>query len=96
MMTAGGHPQKKNFFPCSFSAFFASNRETILTMKEKEKAFSNIVKRCKNTIFTVCYLFSKDQEEANDLFQTHSEAGAGGFGGRQSEHRINQHDFCSN
>ena len=38
-------------------------------MKEKEKAFSNIVKRCKNTIFTVCYLFSKDQEEANDLFQ---------------------------
>ena len=38
-------------------------------MREKEKAFSAIVKRYKNTIFTVCYLFSKDQEEANDLFQ---------------------------
>ena len=38
-------------------------------MREKEKDFSAIVKRYKNTIFTVCYLFSKDQEEANDLFQ---------------------------
>ena len=38
-------------------------------MREKEKAFSDIVKRYKNTVFTVCYLFSKDQEEANDLFQ---------------------------
>ena len=38
-------------------------------MKEKEKASSDLVKRHKNTIFTVCYLFSKDQEEANDLFQ---------------------------
>ena len=38
-------------------------------MREKEKAFSVIVKSYKNTVFTVCYLFSKDQEEANDLFQ---------------------------
>ena len=38
-------------------------------MREKERAFSDIVKRYKNTVFTVCYLFSKDQEEANDLFQ---------------------------
>ena len=38
-------------------------------MREKEKAFSDIIKRYKNTVFTVCYLFSKDQEEANDLFQ---------------------------
>ena len=38
-------------------------------MREKEKAFSDIFKRYKNTVFTVCYLFSKDQEEANDLFQ---------------------------
>ena len=38
-------------------------------MREKEKAFSDIVKRYKNTVFTVCYHFSKDQEEANDLFQ---------------------------
>ena len=39
------------------------------TMNEKEKAYSDLVQRHKNTIFTVCYLFSKDQEEANDLFQ---------------------------
>ena len=38
-------------------------------MKEKENEFTDIVKRYKNTIFTVCYLFSKDQDEVNDLFQ---------------------------
>ena len=38
-------------------------------MREKEKDFSDIVQRYKNTIFTVCYLFSRDQDEANDLFQ---------------------------
>ena len=38
-------------------------------MKEKETEFSDLVKRYKNTIFTVCYLFSKDQDEVNDLFQ---------------------------
>ena len=38
-------------------------------MKEKETEFSGLVKRYKNTIYTVCYLFSKDQDEVNDLFQ---------------------------
>ena len=38
-------------------------------MREKERAFSDIVKRYKNTVFTVCYLFSKDNDEVNDLFQ---------------------------
>ena len=38
-------------------------------MREKEKAFSDVVKKYKNTVFTVCYLFSKDQDEVNDLFQ---------------------------
>ena len=38
-------------------------------MKEKEKAFSDIIHKFKNTVFTVCYLFSNDQEEINDLFQ---------------------------
>ena len=38
-------------------------------MKEKENDFTNIVKRYKNTIYTVCYLFSKDNDEVNDLFQ---------------------------
>ena len=38
-------------------------------MREKEKAFSDVIKKYKNTVFTVCYLFSKDQDEVNDLFQ---------------------------
>ena len=38
-------------------------------MKKEETEFANIVKAHKNTIFTVCYLFSKDQDEVNDLFQ---------------------------
>ena len=38
-------------------------------MKEKENEFTDIVKRYKNTIYTVCYLFSKDNDEVNDLFQ---------------------------
>lgn len=38
-------------------------------MKEKEIEFNRIVRVNKATIFTVCYLFSKDQDEVNDLFQ---------------------------
>ena len=38
-------------------------------MKEKELEFNRIVKANKAAIFTVCYLFSKDQNEVNDLFQ---------------------------
>ena len=38
-------------------------------MKEKELEFKRIVKANKATIFTVCYLFSKEQDEVNDLFQ---------------------------
>ena len=38
-------------------------------MKEKKNEFANIVKRYKSTIYTVCYLFSKDNDEVNDLFQ---------------------------
>ena len=38
-------------------------------MTEKENEFNRIVKTNKATIFTVCYLFSKEQDEVNDLFQ---------------------------
>lgn len=31
--------------------------------------FAQIVKEHKNTIYTVCFMFSKDSEEVNDLFQ---------------------------
>ena len=35
----------------------------------KEKEFERIVKEHKNTIYTVCFMFSKDADEVNDLFQ---------------------------
>lgn len=34
-----------------------------------ETAFTQIVKENKSTIYTICYMFSKDTEEVNDLFQ---------------------------
>ena len=38
-------------------------------MDDDQKQFSVMVRQNKNTIFTVCYMFSKDKEEVNDLFQ---------------------------
>ena len=38
-------------------------------MKTTEKDFSRIVKQHKSIIYTVCYMFSKDADEVNDLFQ---------------------------
>lgn len=34
-----------------------------------EREFEKLVKEHKNTIYTVCFMFSKDSEEVNDLFQ---------------------------
>lgn len=34
-----------------------------------ETEFAQLVKENKSTIYTVCYMFSKDQDEVNDLFQ---------------------------
>lgn len=34
-----------------------------------EQQFSQIVRENKSTIYTVCYMFSKDADEVNDLFQ---------------------------
>lgn len=36
---------------------------------EKERQFEELVKQYKRTIYTVCYMFSSDNEEINDLFQ---------------------------
>ncbi|MCQ2280643.1 MAG: sigma-70 family RNA polymerase sigma factor [Bacteroidales bacterium] len=38
-------------------------------MENKEKEFETIVRENKSTIYTVCYMFSKDNDEVNDLFQ---------------------------
>lgn len=38
-------------------------------MTNKEKLFAQMIGEQKSTIYTVCYMFSKDQAEVNDLFQ---------------------------
>ena len=39
------------------------------TMTTLETKFAKTVAEYKSTIFTVCYMFSKDDDEVNDLFQ---------------------------
>ena len=38
-------------------------------MNQQETDFSRLVNEQKSTIYTVCYMFSNDQDEVNDLFQ---------------------------
>ena len=38
-------------------------------MKTLETAFTQMVREHKSTIYTVCFMFSKDSDEVNDLFQ---------------------------
>lgn len=38
-------------------------------MNVSEQQFAQTVKEHKSTIYTVCYMFSKDADEVNDLFQ---------------------------
>ena len=38
-------------------------------MEPNEKEFARVVREQKSTIYTVCYMFSKDNDEVNDLFQ---------------------------
>lgn len=36
---------------------------------DKERQFTQFVNETKGTIYTVCYMFSKDEDDVNDLFQ---------------------------
>ena len=38
-------------------------------MENKEQVFTRMVREHKSTIYTVCYMFSKDTDEIDDLFQ---------------------------
>lgn len=38
-------------------------------MEQSEQLFTQMVKQHKGTIYTVCYVFSKDADEVSDLFQ---------------------------
>ena len=56
-------------------------------MKTLELEFTQLVQEYKSTIYTVCYMFSDDPEEVNDLFQealVNMWRGFGSFKGRSS------------
>ena len=38
-------------------------------MKDLESEFERMVRENRSTIYTVCYMFSNDQDEVADLFQ---------------------------
>jgi len=38
-------------------------------MERNEQQFARLIQEQKSTIYMVCYMFSKDQDEVNDLFQ---------------------------
>ena len=38
-------------------------------METNEREFAEIVKQHRSAIYTVCYMFAKDADEADDLFQ---------------------------
>ena len=44
-------------------------KKTDETMNNLERQFAQTVKEHKSTIYTVCYMFSQDADEVNDLFQ---------------------------
>ena len=56
-----------------FRHLMTSNGQKVIqnstTMNVLEQQFAQTVKEHKSTIYTVCYMFSKDADEVNDLFQ---------------------------
>lgn len=54
-------------------------------MEPSEQEFEQLVKEHKSTIYSVCYMFSNDSDEVNDLFQevlVNLWRGIASFGGR--------------
>ena len=49
----------------NYQKTFAQQEE----MKDLERDFEEIVKKNRGTIYTVCYMFSNDQDEVADMFQ---------------------------
>lgn len=68
---------KKNKYFQTFSvinrnghaSYGQTNFKTSTTMESIEKEFAQLVREQKSTIYTVCYMFSNDEDEVNDLFQ---------------------------
>ena len=69
------HTINKKFYPncVVFHLLRASNEQKSTYQQmdnlQNEQDFSRIVREHKSTIYTVCYMFSKDEDEVNDLFQ---------------------------
>jgi len=69
------HSKKKEFqlYCVVFNPLRASKRQKSTYQKmdnlQNEQDFSRIVREHKSTIYTVCYMFSKNEDEVNDLFQ---------------------------
>ena len=65
--------EKKFDIRVVFCNFAASNgckdSKTDETMTTLERQFAQTVAEHKSTIYTVCYMFSQDADEVNDLFQ---------------------------
>ena len=60
----------KNTISASKGVKQQTKRTTKRTTKmNQEQEFSELVHRHKSTIYTVCYMFSKDNDEVQDLFQ---------------------------
>ena len=45
-----------------------------MATKPSEQQFAQLVKEQKSTIYTVCYMFSKDEDEVADLFEESKDA----------------------
>ena len=65
-----------------------ATKNQTLQMKDSEKEFARVVREHKTTIYTVCYMFSKDKEEVDDLFQEVLIALWRGFNGFRGECNI--------
>ena len=69
------HTINKKFYPncVVFHLLRASNEQNSTYQQmdnlQNEQDFSRIVREHKSTIYTVCYMFSKNEDEVNDLFQ---------------------------
>ena len=57
-------------------------------MKQNDEFFARLVREHKSTIYTVCYMFSKDEDEVQDLFQETLINMWKGIGGFRQESKV--------
>ena len=62
-------PESCSFLPPSCDLLSKCNLLNEKKMNESERKFEEMVREHRGTIYTVCYMFSNDQDEVADLFQ---------------------------